>query len=73
MRPRDIIKLGDKVKYLVQFTGLNHSERRRVEGQAKRDSRPKKAKAKNWNRDRHKRRKVIKFRRKQSWRGKACR
>ena len=68
MRLRDIIDNG--FKQLKEFTGPNRAKRRREEAAAKLELRahPPKAKPRNWNRDKHKRRKEQKARRKQSWR-----
>jgi hypothetical protein len=74
MRLRDIIndlkKRGKELKYTIQFTGPNRSLVRLGESKSRHKGKTPhglKMKPRNWNRDKHKRRKEQKRRRKQAW------
>lgn len=63
MRFKDIPVL----KYFIKHEGPSRRPRRAEEAAARKGNGLKKAKPRNWNRDKHERRKEQKRRRKQSW------
>lgn len=64
--------IWDTITWVIQHTGPSRKKRRRVDSQARHKANTPHGAAKtrphNWSRDKHKRRKLQKARRKQSWR-----
>lgn len=71
MRPRELLfKIrAEMVKYVQRHTGPNRKKRREElkMSRLERKKGPARARPKNWNRDKHRRRAEQKRRRKQSW------